>query len=102
MIRMEPVRLSEEHHAVSIEAKLPDTNFLIVTTAKGYIMCGALDIGILDQKRPERDIVAGRALGVRSITELLDAPLESVTKAAEDVGIQKGMTGKEAVIKMME
>ncbi|WP_032727810.1 DUF1805 domain-containing protein, partial [Bacillus subtilis] len=49
-----------------------------------------------------RGIVAGRAVGVRTIDQLLDAPLESVTYAAEDLGIQVGMSGREALLKMVK
>ncbi|MGO4273884.1 DUF1805 domain-containing protein, partial [Paenibacillus sp. TAF58] len=47
------------------------------------------------------NIVAARATGVRTIEELLEAPLESVTHTAEDLGIVAGMTGREAILKMM-
>lgn len=64
-------------------------------------MCGALDIGLLNQKLADRKIIAGRAVGVRTIDDLLKAPLESVTYEAEANGIVKGMTGKEALLKML-
>ena len=35
------------------------------------------------------------------MTELLDAPLESVTHAAEQLGVSPGMSGREALLKMM-
>jgi uncharacterized protein YunC (DUF1805 family) len=64
-------------------------------------MCGALDVGLLNERLRERNIIAARATGVRTIQELLDAPLESVTYTAEDLGILPGMTGREAILKMM-
>jgi len=64
-------------------------------------MCGALDVGLLNSKLADRKIVAGRAVGVRTIEELLKAPLESVTLEAEQLGIVKGMTGEEALLKMV-
>jgi len=48
----------------------------------------------------ERGILAGRAVGVRSLEDLLEAPLESVTLEAERRGIRPGMTGREALLKM--
>ena len=64
-------------------------------------MCGALDVALLNERLSERNIVAARATGVRTIEELLEAPLESVTYTAEDLGIVAGMTGREAILKMM-
>ncbi|MFC5452023.1 YunC family protein [Paenibacillus aestuarii] len=100
MMRVEPILL-EGHTAIAIEVKLPKTTLLVVTTDKGYIMCGALDVALLNERLSDRNIIAARATGVRTIQELLDAPLESVTYTAEDMGIVAGMTGREAIIRMM-
>ena len=64
-------------------------------------MCGALDIGLLNEKLADRKIIAGRAVGVRTIDDLLKAPLESVTYEAEKYGIVKGMIGEDALLKML-
>ena len=80
---------------------LPKTTLLTISNEIGYIMCGALDVGLLNSKLADRKIVAGRAVGVRTIEELLKAPLESVTLEAEQLGIVKGMTGEEALLKMV-
>lgn len=101
MIRVEPLSI-EEKVAIGIEVKLPKTTLLVVTTDHGYIMCGALDIPLLNEKLTDRKIVAGRATGVRTIAQLLSAPLESVTIEAETHGIYAGMTGREAILKMMD
>ncbi len=100
MVEVRPIPVGE-HQAIAISVQLPKTNLLMVTTKRGYIMCGALDVNLLNERLSERNIIAGRALGVRSIDQLLEAPLESVTKAAEKEGITPGMTGKEAILKMM-
>ncbi|MBP1154535.1 uncharacterized protein YunC (DUF1805 family) [Paenibacillus sp. PvR098] len=43
MIRMEPMDLGGRT-ALAVEVKLPKTTLLVVTTDKGYIMCGAHNI----------------------------------------------------------
>ncbi|MBV6713982.1 DUF1805 domain-containing protein [Paenibacillus chitinolyticus] len=70
-------------------------------SAAGYIMCGALDVALLNERLSDRQIIAARATGVKTIGELLDAPLESVTHTAEEMGIFAGMTGRDAILKMM-
>ncbi len=87
---------------IAIQLELPKTKLIIVTTDHGYIMCGALDIQLLNDTLPDRHIIAARAVGVRSIAELLDAPLESVTDQARLIGIEPGMVGREAIVKMNE
>jgi uncharacterized protein YunC (DUF1805 family) len=39
--------------------------------------------------------------GVRTIDQLLNAQLESVTYEAEKLGINKGIIGKDALLKMI-
>jgi uncharacterized protein YunC (DUF1805 family) len=100
MITMTPIQI-EGHTVLAITLQLPKTNFMAVTTDKGYIMCGALDVGLLNEKLKDRKIIAGRAVGVRTIEQLLEAPLESVTYEAEELGITKGTKGRDALLKMI-
>lgn len=100
LINMIPIIL-DNHTFLAISVRLPKTNLLAVASEKGYIMCGALDVGLLNDKLRDRKILAGRATGVKSIEELLEAPLESVTWEAVEKGIHPGMIGKEALIKMI-
>jgi uncharacterized protein YunC (DUF1805 family) len=100
LIEMKPIDI-DGRQVLGIEVKLPKTTLLVITTDKGYIMCGALDIALLNERLSDRNIIAARAVGVRTLEQLLDAPLESVTHTAESMGITSGMTGKEALVKMM-
>ncbi|GGA23630.1 YunC family protein [Psychrobacillus lasiicapitis] len=100
MINLEPISI-EGHTFLSISVELPKTNLLVVSNDKGYIMCGALDVALLNEKLKDRKVIAGRAVGVKTIAQLLDAPLESITFEAEELGITKGMVGKEALLKMI-
>ena len=101
MINLEPINI-EGHTFLSICVELPKTNLLVVTNDKGYIMCGALDVALLNEKLKDRKVIAGRAVGVKTITQLLDAPLESITYEAEELGITAGMIGREALLKMID
>lgn len=101
LISLTPIQV-DGRQVLGIQVKLPKTNLLAITTEKGYIMCGALDISLLNERLASRKILAGRAVGVRSLDDLLEAPLESVTDEAEKRGIYAGMKGKEAIIKMLE
>lgn len=99
MIEVKPIHFPEGT-AIAVTVRLPKTTLLAVTTDKGYIMCGALDVGLLNEKLASREIWAGRAVGVRTIEELLDAPLESVTITAEKAGIVAGTIGRDAIRQM--
>jgi uncharacterized protein YunC (DUF1805 family) len=100
LIELSPIEING-HLFKAVTVLLPKTTLLAVSSDKGYIMCGALDVGLLNDKLKDRKIIAGRAVGVRTIDQLLNAPLESVTIEAEALGIQKGMLGRDALLKMI-
>ncbi|WKB35136.1 DUF1805 domain-containing protein [Terrilactibacillus sp. S3-3] len=100
MVEMQPVMIDNVPFT-AVTVKLPQTNLMAIYNERGYIMCGALDVGLLNEKLADRGIIAGRAVGVRTLDELLTAPLESVTFAAEARGITKGMIGRDALLKMV-
>ena len=100
MIHSEPIVI-DGFTAIAIQVQLPQTTLLIITTRIGYLMCGALDIALLNERLSDRNIIAARACGVKTINELLEAPLESVTDHAQTLGIVPGLIGRDAIIKMM-
>ena len=97
MITVNPLEV-EGMFFTAICVELPKTNLLIIANEVGYIMCAALDIDLLNEKLADRKIVAGRAVGVRTIDELLHAPLEKITESAKEHGWKVGMTGKDALM----
>ena len=93
----------EGYEFLTYEVALPKTTLFIVSYEKvGYIMCAALDIDFFNQSKKliARKIIAGRAEGVRSIDQLLNAPLAKVTIACEELGIKPGTIGKDALVLM--
>lgn len=99
MVSLTPIIIGG-HPFTAVTVSLPKTTLLTVSNNVGYIMCGALDVGLLNDVLADRKIVAGRAVGVKTIEQLLKAPLESVTLEAEHFGIHEGMMGEEALLKM--
>ncbi|MBS4173951.1 DUF1805 domain-containing protein [Bacillus sp. FJAT-49736] len=100
MVTITPVDING-HTFIATTVALPKTNLLTISNDKGYIMCGALDVALLNNRLKDRNIIAGRAVGVKTVEELLNAPLESITWEAEKLGITVGMTGKDALLKMI-
>ncbi|ULO05951.1 DUF1805 domain-containing protein [Paenibacillus sp. 19GGS1-52] len=100
MVTIEPIKVGD-HTLVGVEVKLPKTTLLTISTSRGYIMCGALDVGLLNEQLADRHIIAGRAVGVRTLSQLLAAPMESVTIEAESLGIVPGMSGADALLRML-
>lgn len=82
----------------AVTVTLPKTTLLVVSNDVGYIMCGALDVDLLNEKLADRNIISGRAVGVKTIEQLLAAPLEKVTEASAAYGWKPGIIGKEALL----
>ena len=100
MIELSPIEI-DGHTFLAVTVLLPKTTLLAISSDKGYIMCGALDVGLLNEKLKDRKIIAARAVGVRTTDQLLNAPMESVTFEAEELGIHQGMIGRDALLKMI-
>jgi len=99
MMSVYPIHLSG-YTCIAVDVALPKTRLLAIQTATGYIMCGALDISLLNSRLADRKIIAGRAVGVRTIDELLDAPLESVTAEAGAIGWAPGICCRDALLRL--
>ncbi len=102
MVQVTPLPLQGGGHAIGVTVDLPGTRLVAAAVPGGYIMCGALDVALLDRLLGARHIVAARALGVRTLEDLLAKPLESVTAAARMLGVSEGMTGEQALSRMLE
>ncbi|WP_188454025.1 YunC family protein [Virgibacillus oceani] len=99
MITVNPLEV-EGMFFTAITVELPKTNLLMISNEIGYIMCGALDVDLLNDKLKDRDVIAARAVGVKTIDELLHAPLQKITDASKAFGWEVGMIGKDALIKI--
>ncbi|GLG00100.1 hypothetical protein Alches_01390 [Alicyclobacillus hesperidum subsp. aegles] len=96
MVHLQPVWI-DEYPFTATHVALPKTNLLAISNSIGYAMCGALDIALLRTQLASRGIVAVRATGVKTISELLDGTVESCTQEAEALGILCGMPIREAL-----
>lgn len=101
MITLKPIYIGDKMFQAT-HVKLPKTNLLMISNDTGYIMCGALDVDLLNDKLADRNIIAGRAVGVRTIEDLLEAPLEKITTASKKYGWKSGIIGKDALLKISE
>ncbi len=101
MLRVHDVYINDERFQAT-EVNLPKTNLLMIESASGYVMCGALDVELLRTKLANRGIIAARAVGVKTMDDLINGTVESCTQAAEAIGIGAGMPIREALLCMRE
>ncbi len=69
---------------------------LVLRAEKGFLMCGYLNIDAAETLGDS----AARVKGVRNFEDMLKAQVVEATKLARDLGIEPGMTGKEALERM--
>lgn len=99
MMNVRPIQVDQEW-CTAVDVQLPKTRLLAITTETGYVMCGALDVELLKTKLSDRKIIAARAVGVRTIEDLLNGQVESCTQEAEALGIYPGTSIRTALLKM--
>ena len=70
------------------------TNVLLVKAAGGFVGCGYFDVAVADRVGDAVAIVTG----VKTIDEVLAAPVVRLSDRAREAGVTEGMTGREAAL----
>ncbi|MBA7543646.1 hypothetical protein ES705_35983 [subsurface metagenome] len=65
-------------------------------------MCGILNVKILDALHLERRIFTAKIPGASNLMGLISRQIIEVTKTASKIGIKVGMTGEEAINRMLD
>ncbi|MGA2090820.1 MAG: DUF1805 domain-containing protein [Endomicrobiales bacterium] len=79
-----------------IEIPLINSTLVIITTPKGYLMCGYLDIKTAEKMGDCAAVIRG----VKNVDDLLAGKVVEITTAASAAGIKLGMTGMKALAKI--
>jgi len=81
--------------AEGIEISLQNNGALVlINAAKGFIMCGYLDISVANKFGNCAAIVKG----VKTVDEMLQKAVVSVSDNASKLGIKEGMSGMQALM----
>ena len=71
-------------------------NLVTVTAKNGFVGCGYYDIEAINAGKENAAIVTG----VNSYDDVLKANVVKVSDSAANLGIKKGMTGREVLLKL--
>jgi uncharacterized protein YunC (DUF1805 family) len=82
---------------IGVEIELPKASLVLVHGDSGFVMCGYLDIQAADKKGDAAALVRG----VCTVNDLLEADIAAVTKAAAKKGVKIGMTGRDALSRLL-
>ncbi len=78
---------------LGIRVRLQNSNFLLISAKKGYIMCGYLNMETAEKLGD----IACTVTGVKTFEDVLKAKIVSVSKSASALGLKKGMSGRAAL-----
>ncbi|MGV8077451.1 MAG: YunC family protein [Methanosarcina sp.] len=82
--------------ALGLRFEMQKYPLLVIRAEKGFLMCGYLNVNAAETLED----TAAKVKGVKSFEDMLNAPVVEVTKLARELGIELGMTGREALEKM--
>ena len=83
--------------ALGVRVELPRAPLVLVRARKGFAMCGYLNLEAVDRAGE----VAVRVTGVRNFEDVLQAKVAGVSQKARELGINEGMSGREALERML-
>ena len=81
----------------AVEVALPGAPLVLVAAAKGFVMCGYLSV----EAAAKLGVAAVRVRGVKTVDDLLKAPVDSASEAALQLGVTAGMLGRDALKKLL-
>lgn len=82
---------------LGVRVELPDSPPLVlIVTDKGFVMCGFLNIEAAERL----GVAAAMVSGVKTFEDVLNAEVKTTTSKAKSLGVQPGMRGAEALLRM--
>ncbi|MBW1858769.1 MAG: YunC family protein [Deltaproteobacteria bacterium] len=76
-------------------------NLVMVITDVGMVGCGAFDVEALDGfDYPSARVKSTTGGGIATIDDLLGGEVKDANGAAKELGVQEGMSGREALDRM--
>lgn len=70
---------------------------LIIKATHGFLGCGYFNIAVADKLSEHVALVTG----VKTFDDMLEAEVFSVSEAAAEIGVTIGMSGRDALLKMV-
>ena len=83
--------------ALGFEAALPKAPLVVAYGPGGFVMCGYLNV----EAAEKLGVAAAMVRGVKTVEDLLNATVQAATTAARERGVRVGMTGKEALDRLV-
>lgn len=86
----------EKGCALGLRFEMQKYSLLVIRAEKGFLMCGYLNVNAAEALGD----TAAKVKGVQSFEDMLKAQVVEVTQLARELGVEPGMTGREALERM--
>lgn len=84
--------------ALGLEVSWVDSQFVIIITERGLVACGVVDKEVMERTGAAIAIARGTPENpLVTAGDLLSVKIQDVTKKAAELGIEVGMSGREAL-----
>ena len=83
--------------ATGVEVALPKAPLVLAQAPNGFVMCGYLNVDVAERL----GVAAAMVKGVKTVDDLLNAKVEGLTSAAAARGVAPGMTGRDALARLL-
>ncbi len=83
--------------ALGVRIPLDRAPLILIKGEKGFLMCGLLNVEAADAL----NMACARVSGVKNFEEILKKPVVEVSQAAKALGVEPGMSGREALMRML-
>jgi uncharacterized protein YunC (DUF1805 family) len=87
----------KQKKGMGIEIPLPKAPLVLAHGKNGFVMCGYLNVATAEKL----GVAAAMVRGVSTVDDLLAAKIVELTTAAKEKGIEIGMTGRDALAKLL-
>ncbi|MBN2151535.1 MAG: DUF1805 domain-containing protein [Candidatus Lokiarchaeota archaeon] len=98
MVKVRTIHVKGGSQVQCIEASWDSGQWVAIICSRGMVGCGAFDVKLMEEH--EQVIAVARGSVGRHLVsgeDLLGARICGVTKLARQLGVEEGMTGREAV-----
>jgi len=97
LISVAQVKVGEKA-CLGVRVELPESPPLVLVVAdRGFVMCGFLNIEAAERL----GVAAAMVTGVKTFEDVLNAEVKAATTKARGMGVQLGMRGTEALMRML-
>lgn len=89
--------------ALGLEVSWDNGQFVMIVSQSGVVTCGVVDMAVMDKFGAAIALSRGTPeKPLKTVEDLLNARILEVTSAASLRGIERGMSGKDALDKLSE